>query len=192
MRPAFAWGAALPLLLAPALLQGQAKVAAGIPTAAPVKVDAGATKPSRESIRSVETLFDTRLGALGTANEPVEMLVHPLGLYLTNYGAVFSSELFLMVTPTTNPFRPTITKEFAEQVHDKKLARMPALRAAILATLKDAANNLPQVPDRQQFVIAVRLDYYSWENRKGLPGQIVAMADRKGALSGDVQVTEEQ
>ena len=57
--------------------------------------------------------------------------------------------------------------------------------------MKTAAMALIQVPEGQQFVLAVRLDYLPWEDTTGLPGQIVMKADRKSALAGDVQ-TEEQ
>jgi hypothetical protein len=147
---------------------------------------------ARQSVATVEKLCDTRLYALGSVNDPVDMLGLTRGLYLSNYGVVFSSEISLVVTPTIMPFRPTITKELHDQVHQRKVDRVPALRAAMIEMIKRAAQELPQVSDSQQIVVAVRLDYMSWEDRTGLPGQIVMSATRKDALAGAVQTTEEQ
>jgi hypothetical protein len=156
------------------------------------KIADGAVRPGRQSLASVEKLFDTRLYALGSANNPVEMGGLSRGLYLANFGVVFSSEISLIPLITTNPFRPTITKELHDQVHQRKVDRLPALRAAMIDMIKRAAQELSQVPDSQQIVVAVRLDYMSWEDRTGLPGQIIMSATRKDALAGAVQTTEEQ
>ncbi|MGO9255279.1 MAG: hypothetical protein ACLQU1_03095 [Bryobacteraceae bacterium] len=153
---------------------------------------AGVLRPGRPAIVTVEKLLDTRLYALGSANDPVDMICCTRGFYLENFGAVFSSELSLVVTPTIMPFRPTISKELHDQVHQRKVERVPKLRAAMIEMMKRAAQDLPQVPENQQIVVAVRLDYLSWEDRTGLPGQITISATRKDALAGVVQTTEEQ
>ncbi len=175
---------AVAALLAAAVAQAQIVPAAKIDTTT-------ALRPTRQAITSVESLFNTRLYAIGTANDPVDMLGLTRGLYLSNYGAVFSSEISLIITPSLNPFRRTITKELHDQVHDRKVNRLPALRAAMLEMIKQAAQNLAQVPDNQQIVVAVRLGYLSWEDRTGLPGQIVMSATRKDALAGAVHTTDE-
>jgi len=145
----------------------------------------------RQSIGTIETLGNTRLFALGTANDPVDMLGLMRGLYLDNYGVVFTSEISLIVTPTLTPFRPTITKEVHDQVHQKKTSRLPALRVQMTELVKQAAKEFSQIPDSQRIVVAVRLRYLNWEDRTGLPAQIVMSATRKDALEGAVQTTEE-
>jgi len=177
-------------LLAAAALFAAAAPAQIVPAA---KIDTkAALGPSRQAVANVETLFNTRLYALGTVNDPVDMLGLTRGLYLSDYGAVFSSEISLIITPTLNPFRRTITKELHDQVHDRKVNRLPALRAAMVEMMKQAAQNLPQIPENQQIVVAVRLGYLSWEDRTGLPGQIVLSATRRDALAGIVHSTDEQ
>jgi hypothetical protein len=148
-------------------------------------------RPVRQSIGTIETLGNTRLYALGSANDPVDMLGYMRGLYLDNYGVVFTSEISLIITPTLTPFRPTITKETHDQVHQKKIARLPALRVQMLELMKQAAKEFSQIPDSQRIVVAVRLRYLNWEDRTGLPAQIVMSATRKDALDGQVQTTEE-
>src|SRR5580698_3792155 len=51
---------------------------------------AGVLRPARPAIVTVEKLLDTRLYALGTANDPVDMICCTRGFYLDNFGAVFS------------------------------------------------------------------------------------------------------
>ena len=175
---------------AASLVAAAAAYAQMVPAA---KIDTNAAlRPARQNIGTVEKLFDTRLYALGSANQPVEIGGLTRGLYLANYGAVFSSELSLAPLVTTSPFRLTITKKLHDDVHQLKLSRLPALRNTMIEMMKEAAKDLPQVPESQQIVVAVRLDYMSWEDRAGLPGQIVMSATRKDALAGVVQTTEEQ
>ena len=57
--------------------------------------------------------------------------------------------------------------------------------------LKIIASSLSQVPENQQVVLAVRLDYLSWENTTGLPGLIVAKADRRNAAAGNIAFEEQ-
>jgi hypothetical protein len=149
-------------------------------------------RPGRQAIANLELLLDTRLFALGSANDPVDPLGRTRGIYLPNYGAVFTSEISLIITPTVMPFRLTITKELHDQVHQRKIARMPALRTAMVEMVRQVAGQLSQIPENQQIVVAVRLKYMSWEDRSGLPSQIVVSASRKEALAGVVQTTEEQ
>ena len=76
-------------------------------------------------------------------------------------------------------------------MHQRKVARVPLLKQAMQEMMKTAAMTLIQVPEDQQFVFAVRLDYLKWEDTMGLPGLIVMKADRKSALAGDVQMEEQ-
>jgi hypothetical protein len=186
MKPAAA--RFLLLLAAHAALWGQFGAA---PTAK-VNTTAGMLAAPRQSMQTVEKLIDTRLYALGTANDPVDMLCCSRGVYLSNFGAIFLSEMSLIVTPGSGLIRPAITEDLKRQVHQKKIDRLPALRKAMGDLLRTAAQNLPQAPDSQIFVVAVRLDYLSWEDRTGLPDQVVARADRRSILAGNIQVTEEQ
>ena len=139
----------------------------------------------------LERRFDGKLTSIGGANDPLDLLGTTRGIYLDAYGAVFTAEVSLVITPTLSPFRQTITEELKNQVHQKKVSRVPALKQAMREMLKTAALTMIQVPDNQQFVFAVRLEYLKWEDTIGLPGLIVMKADRKGALNGDIK-TEEQ
>ena len=142
---------------------------------------------ARGTFADLERRFDAALANLGVPNDPIDMLGSTRGVYLDGYGVVFTAELSLVISPTLNPFRQTITKEMATQVHQRKIDRLPALRKAMREMVRAAATSLIQVPDNQLVVVAVRLAYLNWEDTTGLPGQILMRADRKSALAWDIK-----
>ena len=139
----------------------------------------------------IERDFDYRLDKIGDANSPIDVLGATRGLYLDGYGAVFTSEISLVRAPSVTPFHQAITKQEMAQVHQKKLERLPVLRNALKEMVKAAARSLFLVPENQQIVVAVRLDYLQWEDVSGLPGLILMRADRKSALAGEIHHEEQ-
>ena len=59
---------------------------------------------------------------------------------------------------------------------------MAAIRSAMRAMLVDSARSLDSVPSDEQVAVALSLFYWKWENREGLPLQIVMHAPRKALL----------
>jgi hypothetical protein len=193
-----------PALLLLAALAASAQVASR-PGSSPVatKPVAAAVTPTTPTLNGqpvrlslatfyqIERDFDNRLDKIGDANTPIDLLGATRGVYLDGYGAVFTSEISLVRAPSVTPFHQAITKEEMEQVHKKKLDRLPVLRNALKEMVKAAARSLFLVPENQQIVVAVRLDYLQWENVSGLPGLILMRADRKSALAGDIHHEEQ-
>jgi hypothetical protein len=152
------------------------------------------TKPGRIPLGSfvnLERTFDAKLAGLADAYGPVDLLGATRGVYLDGYGVVFTTEMGLIVTPTINPFNSKITDAQKNQVHSAKVTRLPALKKAVIEMVKNVATSLAQVPDTQQVVVAVRLDYLNWENTTGLPGLVIAKADRRSAMAGNIQIEEQ-
>ena len=147
---------------------------------------------ARGTFTDLERRFDGALANLGVANDPIDMLGSTRGVYLDGYGVVFTAELSLVISPTLNPFRQTITKEMATQVHQRKIDRLPALRKAMREMVRTAATTLVQIPDNQLVVVAVRLAYLNWEDTTGLPAQILMRVDRRSALAGDIKDIKEE
>jgi hypothetical protein len=137
----------------------------------------------------LEKHLDERISAVGGA-EPLVLLGPARALYLAGYGAVVTQEVSLAITPTINPFQPKITPQDVARVHQKKVERIPLLKQLMPQMWVSTAETLNMVPDTEQIVVAVRLLYKSWEDTKGLPGQIVLRGTRGAGLAG-VQ-TEEQ
>lgn len=144
-----------------------------------------------QTFTELEKRFDSRLASVGGAGDPLDLLGGTRGLYVDNCGAIFTTEVSLIVTPTIMPFRQTISKELAAQVYQRKAAHLPLLKQAMLEMMKVAAMTLVQIPDDQQIVFAVRVLYLPWEDTKDLPAQILMKADRRSAMAGNI-VTDEQ
>jgi hypothetical protein len=174
------------LLIAAFSLGAQTQVSRPLNSIAPVK-------PMRiglGTLNDLEKRFDGKLAGIGTVNDPLDLLGTTRGIYLDGFGAIFTSELSLIVSPTISPFHQSITEKEKAQTHQRKAERLPLLKKAMHEIVKTAAQSLVQVPENQQIVLAVRLDYLRWEDTTGLPGLIVMRADRKSAMADNI--SEEQ
>jgi hypothetical protein len=190
--------AALLILAAPAFAQISSQpspAAASMPpsgAARPIVTQAKAGKIPLGTLVSLERAFDGKLAGIADSNNtPIDLFGATRGIYLDGYGIVFTTEMGLVVTPTINPFNSTITDAHKTRIHTTKLARLPLLKKVMTEMMRNVATTLVQVPDNQQVVVAVRLDYLNWEITSGLPGLVVAKADRRSALAGNIQVEEQ-
>ena len=145
---------------------------------------------TRQTFKTLEDGFNLKLTTFNHA-DPIYMLGLTRGVYLQGYGAIFSTELDLIQSPTINPFHMKILAEEVVSTHTRKLKQLPLLRQAVKDQLMTCAKNMDAVPDGEQIVMVLRLDYQPWEDMVGLPGQILLRADRKSAAAGDIQVEEQ-
>jgi len=182
----------LALSLAPACAQ-LPRPPAATPSAAPPAAVSPTEKlrVPRQTLSDLERRLDTKLANLGGANDPLDLLGAARGIYLDGYGVVFTVEASPIVTPNITPFHTVMTEPEKEKIRQRKLERLPMLRQAMRDAWRDSATALTSIPDNQQVVIAVRLLYLSWEDTRGLPGEIVMKGDRRAAVTGAIQ-TEEQ
>ena len=67
----------------------------------------------------------------------VDLLGPTRGLYLNDYGAVFTAEVSLIETPNS-PFRPEIPPELKAGVHQRKLDHLPLLFLFMIFFVADA------------------------------------------------------
>jgi hypothetical protein len=104
---------------------------------------------------------------------------------------VFILPLDLTTTPPPNPFQSARTPTDIARIHQRKLANVQVFKKVAKEMLTQVAGTLTSLPSDQKVAVAARFFYYSFEDRTGLPSQIVVMADRAGALAGQFQ-TEEQ
>jgi hypothetical protein len=139
-----------------------------------------ASKPNvtRTMIEAMEKSIDGRLQKLFVP-DPAEVLGLTQGAYINGYGAVFMSEVNLALATGISPFHPAITPDEVKRTHDKKVQRIAALRNAIRDILVDSAASLDSVPADEQVAVGISLFYWTWENRQGLPAQIVVHAPKK-------------
>lgn len=143
---------------------------------------AGAEKPqvSRAVLADLERKLDRAIPALETT-DPYDLLGTARGVYLPGYGAVFTTELNLLPA-YYSPFNPLPTGAGIEKLRQRKLARLPLLKRSMRVLMVMAAASLEAVPGNEQIVLGISLYYKSFENREGLPSQIVMQAPRQTLL----------
>ena len=145
---------------------------------------ADAQKVNRGMIEGMQHSLDNKLSGLWP-QDPAEILGVSQGTYIQGYGAIFLGEVNLAPAAGISPFHPTVSADEVRRTHEKKAQRMNALRGAMRAVLVDSARSLDSVPADEQVAVGISLFYWKWENRDGLPAQIVMHAQRKALLASD-------
>lgn len=145
---------------------------------------ASAQKPqvSRAELSAMEKSFDERMKRFNI-DSPMEILGLTRGVYLEGYGAVFSAEVNLVQTPGLSPFRPAeFSKEEISRVRHAKLQRMPQVRQMMRDFLVASSQSLDRVPLEEQVAVTMFLLSKPWEDKSGMPQQILMQARRKALL----------
>jgi hypothetical protein len=162
--------------------QAPASTVAAKPTTTPSLP--GTAAVPLQTMAQVEKDLNNRISATGGADRCV-LLGPSRGVYVSGFGAVFSSEVDLVNSTDLGPFKTTITPQEKDATHKRKVARVPVLEQSMRDMVKASAVALKDLPETDQIVLAVRLMYRPWEDTSGLPGQIVMRMDRKG---GDIRM----
>jgi hypothetical protein len=150
--------------------------------------EGGKPRIPRSLLAPLESSFDVRISKPGQA-VPFDLLGNTRAVYLEGFGVVLSSEVNLVVT-SVSPFRPSITKEDAANIHRKKLAQLEVLKKAMRDLMISSAASLTSLPPGEQVAVAVTLFSYSWEQRAGLPSQILMQAPKAALLKSAGQGLE--
>ena len=147
------------------------------------------TKPlaGREAFKRLERDFDYSLKT-ADKDSPMDVLGYTRGVYLPGYGVVFSTEVELALNNILPMFHPgAVTSEEKARMHNRKVQHLDLLRKQMHDMLVASSNTLDLSPT-DQIVVAVRLAYQTWEDRSGLPDQIVMRSDKRGLQTGDIKV----
>jgi hypothetical protein len=136
---------------------------------------------TRTELRGLERRFDESIQRFNI-DDPLDLIGPSRGLYIENYGVVFSSEVALVTVPLETPFRPRPKPEEAERLRHKKLMRLPEMKKLMRNMLIGSASSLKTLPARDQVVVGVTFFYQPWENVTGLPSQLVMKAPRQTLL----------
>src|SRR5271154_313341 len=122
---------------------------------------ANAPRVGRATLVSVENNLNDRIKKLWDDN-PFLLLGDTRGVYLENYGAVFTAEVNLVLNPTSL-MHANVSKEEVVKFHQKKLDRIPLLKKALRDALVATAASLDTVPPDEQITIVAFLPNHSWE-----------------------------
>jgi hypothetical protein len=132
-------------------------------------------------LTALEKDLDNRIAATGGA-DPCIVLSGTRGLYVTGFGAVFTSDVDLINSPAIGIFQTSMPVDRKADTHKRKLAHLGLLQSSMremLVALAQSAS-LKSMAATDQIVVGVRLMYRPWEDTSGLPGQILMRADRQG------------
>jgi hypothetical protein len=128
-------------------------------------------------IVNAQKLVSTQLAAM-YPEEPWFLIGTARGVYLGGVGAVFSAEINLAMGPSLSPFKQTISKEEIARHREKQETRLPVLRERMYSILGSMPSYLETMPNNEEFVLAVTLLKYPWEDPAGIPSQIVMCVAR--------------
>jgi hypothetical protein len=137
-------------------------------------------KVSRAMIKAMEDSVDSQLRGIWPA-DPIEIVAVTQGAYVSGSGLVLVSEVNLAPSTGISPFHPAFSAAELKRTHDKKINRLPKLRAAMQEMLLNSAGSLDTVPGEEQIALGITLFNWRGEDIEGLPAQIV-MHGAKRAL----------
>ncbi|HYP14742.1 MAG TPA: hypothetical protein VEQ63_12515 [Bryobacteraceae bacterium] len=148
-----------------------------------VAIFASNTQPriTRNQLLAMEKVSDDRVVHLDS-DEPGSLLGLTRGVYLEDYGAVFTAEVDLTPGIAPNPFRPN--KPDLQKIKAKKQNRIIVLKQRMIETLVASAGPLDSLPLDKKVALAVTIAYYHWEDVSGLPRQILIEAPRRVLVKG--------
>jgi len=145
-------------------------------------VGAATAKIDRATFEKISDSIDNGFRGLWP-EYPLEVVGVTHAIYIRGYGAVLSGEVNLAPGLNTTPFHPKITTDDVSRTHRKKVERMAALRTSMQDLLVKSALQLRDLPDNEEVALAVVLFYWHWEDRSGLPDQVVIHASKKALLA---------
>lgn len=139
-------------------------------------------KTTRGSMIAIEKSIDSQIQRINV-DDPYFLLGPTRGMYVSGFGAVFSSEVNLVANAAISPFRPTYSKEELAKLREKKQIRAAQLKQQMRDMIVNAAWALETLPPDDNVVLGISIYYFSWEDSAGLPRQIVMKAQRRALIS---------
>ena len=131
----------------------------------------------RDAIKSLEANFRDDL-----RSREMEIFAYPTGFYVDGVGVVFTSELSLTYAPMPNPFEQVIPAEKRARIHEKEVTQLPLLREDMRQLLLRSATALDSLPLTEQVIVGVKISHQLWEDKTGIPQQIVMQATKAKLL----------
>jgi len=144
----------------------------------------------RQTLMELETRLDKKMSTTGGA-DPIYVIGQARAVHVPGFGVVITQEITPVATPAPNPFHILPGLQQVQQIHQRKLARLPLVRQTAREMWVEAARSLPTLPEGEHIFIVVRFLYQGWEDMKGLPAQIAVHGERKAGLSGDIYLDEQ-
>lgn len=141
-------------------------------------VFAAGRAPARPELANAEHIIDNAIQRKWS-EDPLVLIGGTRAFYVDGFGVVMTAELNLVIGPTINPFSGPLTPEMAVAHRKKKLDRLPQLRDLMATTLGQAKTWFPTLRDDEQVALGIQLYRYPWEDRTGIPSQIMWQTTKK-------------
>jgi hypothetical protein len=111
--------------------------------------------------------------------DPWEPLGDARGTYLPGYGAVFTFEMSLVNVTPMMPFHASVSPQEVKAVHTRKIKKLPLLKSAMQDLFVKSATALTTLPAGERITVEAFLDYFTFEDRAGLPRRLIMTASRQ-------------
>lgn len=135
------------------------------------------SRVTRATLMDVESRLNDVFRTVVT--DPYDLLGTARGTYLEGYGALFTVELNLVYVTPMGPFRPPMTREEIERVHERKLKKLEVLKDQLRQQMLNVSTTLNSVPGGERITMEAFLWNYNWETTSGLPHRITLSAERQ-------------
>ncbi len=134
---------------------------------------------SLKSIQAVEGSLNDAFRA--NTPDPYSIMGLARGTYIDNYGTLFTAEVQLIGVMPPNPFKPVISDQERESLHDRKLKKLSVLRQTMQSQMLNASKVLDGLPLNERVAMEITLFTFTFENSKDMPKRIFMTAE-KGKL----------
>jgi hypothetical protein len=140
------------------------------------------SRVSRASILLVEGAINEKFSA--RASEPYDLLGNARGTYVEGYGTVFTLEVDLVNAGSLalSPFRPKISQEEIDGLHDRKVKQLVVLKESMRNLMMNASVTLDGLPPNEHIAMEAILFNFSWENARGLPHRVFMTVEKQKML----------
>ena len=128
--------------------------------------------PARSELANAERSIDNAIQRKWS-EDPLVLIGGTRAFYVEGFGVVMSAELNLVTGPSINPFSGPLTPEMVAGYRKKKLERLPQMRDLMSSTLQQAKAWFPTLRDDEQIALGIQMYRYPWEDRAGIPSQVV-------------------
>ena len=128
--------------------------------------------PARHELADAERSVDNAIQRKWN-DDPLVLIGGTRAFYVDGFGVVMTTELNLVTGPSVNPFNPTLSPETKALYRKRKLDRLPQMRDLMATTLQQAKGWFPTLRDDEQIALGIQLYRYPWEDRVGIPSQVV-------------------
>jgi hypothetical protein len=133
-------------------------------------------KVSRKALAIVEGAMNDKFRTITT--DPYDLLGTARGTYLEGYGALFTVELQLVYLTPPSPFRAAYSPQELTTMHDRKVKKLPVMKATMRDLMANAGSALETMPANERVSMEAILWRYSWEDSTGLPQRIFMTAEK--------------